>query len=1780
MVKKKLEMLVTSLIIIVLTVGICFATVSLSKFGKNSSSNSYAQTKNKKSDDGKNEDVNTGNELKDGEYEGTARGYISYITVRVTIKDGKIADIKVIQEDETPEYFNEAVKVLNSIISANSTDVDSISGATVSSDALKEAVEDALQKAGKKTSSIHKSTRSSRTNGVSSSSLARSGGLSSLGSTFVRIPVGGRLKDGTYQGSAPGYRGTIRVSVTVSDGKIAKVDILGYDDDDAYFSSAVGVINQMIGQTSGNVDSVSGATYSSVGIMNAVNNALNKAIEGAPIDNKPYPQEKQNQQEKPNSKPEQPKPGMLKDGTYQGSAPGYRGTIKVSVTVSDGKIAKVDILSYDDDGIFFDSAVGIINQMIGKANGNVDSVSGATYSSVGIMNAVNNALNKAIEGAPIENKPYPRRIQNPIQRPTPKPENPKSGKLKDGTYEGSAKGYRGNITVSVKISNGKISSVYITKNEEDEAYLNSALGVINKMIGKSSGTVDSVSGATYSSVGIMNAVNNAINKAIDDATDKIPEIKPLPDPKIEEKPTPDPKIKEDKSLQDKMRGDLAEGVFTGEGYGYNTGRGTVKTEVKIENGKIIDITRDEENYPDDGDEYRTRSRNIIKFLKDSVNGKRNIAIMKMHMDLVDQICNSTDKVAKARELIGDAGANYIKNNMNNSFFPLRGYVSIAVKMYLSPKYDAKAMYDAVSGATLSAGGTAVSVDTALAKSESDKKTNSNVDQIEILENKDALIEKNYYTKKIEILSNKSDRLDLKDLKVKIKYKDGKEKIVAYKDFAKYGLEITSKDGREIVDNMDFSDEIKNKIVLDVTITHKDSKRYADFAIKFGNYSKDYIIKMQYSLDEGKTWIDIDNPTKSEENKNNIADKQSIKVTKDYIGKSIRVKTTSVKGNTYIYKSDVKGVQFDRIKLPCVDNSYDKNNNASFAVFLVISEDKTSKVKPGHEDIPQGPEEEASENDVDVTFSQKNLNHQNFDDVTIKTSDGVKIISVDGLPNGLKLDVNKIVGKIEINDDVFTSSYKEMDVTIHAIKSNKKIKRTVKISVYQDRDRDGIDDNEEGEEGANKFTPRTWDDKTPTIEKFKGDVEPTIEEYKKLFKNIPDDDSVTIEIIRHPDMSSATQAIAKLKFTSKYVTGVSYKSIAVKLKAKPKQDPKALLEKTIQQFTVQSSLKNGTFEGKGVGFDLSRGMLNTIVTIKDNTVSKVVFEEGSGYSGEQYMDMASKAITYLQGPDAKRNVAILRTHKNYVDQIVALGDDINARKKKAQELIGKEYADKIKDIRRPEDISPLVREFISANVQGTAKSTMDSVTGATLTAGGLGESVGNAIVLSAHDKETGNTVKEIKILEPKEVNPITGQRLLKLDKSKPLDLSTLKVALVDDNGSQREVSYADFYKEGIEIRDRDTNKVLTNGLKLTEDEKNQAIIAEITHTKSLRKTNFAIQFEVRSDDYIKKMEYSFDEGQTWETVENPVLDEKNSNNISYRQTIKLNKKYEGKKAKFKITSVKGKSYVYTCDSPIKDYGFKYSFGIPSKDIEENPNAHFALYITFVQEDKQEEKPGEDPGEDPGDDPGEDPGDDIGDDTGDDTIDPTQSREVGKEDIDATLEANYINYKKIKPITITKATDVTITKVEGLPEGLKYKDGKIEGTIESKDEFNSYKDYEFLIYANKADEAIKRKLKLTVYQDKDKDGVSAMDEGEDGDSKFDPIFTSTSRIIKKKIGETAPSINDYKKMIKNLPDDGSVTLTILKQPNMQKAGNNMVRIKFKSSNVQNESIVTIIVVVTNN
>ena len=86
-------------------------------------------------------------QLKDGIYEGTAMGYAGPVTTRITIKNGKIVKAEVVSHNETPEYFAYAEKILLSIVNANTYDVDAVSGATVTCNAIKDGVHKAMLKA-------------------------------------------------------------------------------------------------------------------------------------------------------------------------------------------------------------------------------------------------------------------------------------------------------------------------------------------------------------------------------------------------------------------------------------------------------------------------------------------------------------------------------------------------------------------------------------------------------------------------------------------------------------------------------------------------------------------------------------------------------------------------------------------------------------------------------------------------------------------------------------------------------------------------------------------------------------------------------------------------------------------------------------------------------------------------------------------------------------------------------------------------------------------------------------------------------------------------------------------------------------------------------------------------------------------------------------------------------------------------------------------------------------------------------------------------------------------------------------------------------------------------------------------------------------------------------------------------------------------------------------------------------------------------------------------------
>lgn len=85
-----------------------------------------------------------------------------------------------------------------------------------------------------------------------------------------------------------------------------------------------------------------------------------------------------------------------KDGVYEGEAQGFGGDIRLSLTVEKGSITDIEILSADgEDGAYLDTAKAIIDDIITAQTYDVDTVSGATFSSTGIKNATKEALGKA-----------------------------------------------------------------------------------------------------------------------------------------------------------------------------------------------------------------------------------------------------------------------------------------------------------------------------------------------------------------------------------------------------------------------------------------------------------------------------------------------------------------------------------------------------------------------------------------------------------------------------------------------------------------------------------------------------------------------------------------------------------------------------------------------------------------------------------------------------------------------------------------------------------------------------------------------------------------------------------------------------------------------------------------------------------------------------------------------------------------------------------------------------------------------------------------------------------------------------------------------------------------------------------------------------------------------------------------------------------------------------------------------------------------------------------------
>lgn len=536
-----------------------------------------------------------------------------------------------------------------------------------------EAEEESLLKTGKNTSSASSKKKTSKIskkkNGIKKGSsktlpvktAASSGvGQGSTTTPTTEVPEGG-YKDGTYQGSGTGFGGTITVQVTVSDGKITAVDILSASGETgSYFASAQGVVSKVLSSQSPNVDAVSGATYSSNGIIQAVQNALSQAgnSDSATPAATPTPTPK------PAKKPKKDTSVSYKDGVYEGQAEGFDGTVTVKVTIKNGKIKKISNTNTDTPEFFNKAWKTIKSNVISRqSTSEIDTVSGATFSSNGILGALSQALSRADQSGTTDSKeeditptpttvpdetvtPIPTEIPQPTKTPdNPSDEQPVVKLLKDGTYTGSAMGYSGKVNITLTIKDGKITEVTNT-NSDTRSFFNKAWRSIQPKILEKQSTegIDTVSGATFSSMGILDASKIALEQAKNtevqpsvtpepteapDSTEKpeptntpkptsVPEPTTAPEPTAVPEPTetpaptsaPEPTDTPENSVTPEPTatpeptpvpaGAYTDGTYTGIGEG-NDGPDSVQVTVTISGGQIVGATYfsyDDEEYAD------------------------------------------------------------------------------------------------------------------------------------------------------------------------------------------------------------------------------------------------------------------------------------------------------------------------------------------------------------------------------------------------------------------------------------------------------------------------------------------------------------------------------------------------------------------------------------------------------------------------------------------------------------------------------------------------------------------------------------------------------------------------------------------------------------------------------------------------------------------------------------------------------------------------------------------------------------------------------------------------------------------------------------------------------------------------------------------------------------------------------------------------------------------------------------------------------------------------------
>ncbi|MGQ4364111.1 FMN-binding protein [Streptomyces sp. SAS_272] len=296
------------------------------------------------------------------------------VQVRITVVENKITKAEAVQAPKggtSTQKTELAVPKLNAaVVARQSANIDTVSGATYTSEGYKKSLQSAIDKAN-----------------------ASAGASQGSGSAQAA---------GTFTGDAAQTQyGVVQVRITVAGGKITKAEAVqapkGGTSDQKTQLSVPKLNQEAVAAGTADIDSVSGATYTSEGYKKSLQSALDKAKAGKGSSSGSG---NAGGSSSGSSAGSSGSAGAAQAKTVTGSVEQTQyGPVQVRITVAGGKITKAEAVQAPKGGTSDQKtqlSVPKLNQeAVAAGTADIDSVSGATYTSEGYKKSLQSALDKA-----------------------------------------------------------------------------------------------------------------------------------------------------------------------------------------------------------------------------------------------------------------------------------------------------------------------------------------------------------------------------------------------------------------------------------------------------------------------------------------------------------------------------------------------------------------------------------------------------------------------------------------------------------------------------------------------------------------------------------------------------------------------------------------------------------------------------------------------------------------------------------------------------------------------------------------------------------------------------------------------------------------------------------------------------------------------------------------------------------------------------------------------------------------------------------------------------------------------------------------------------------------------------------------------------------------------------------------------------------------------------------------------------------------------------------------